>query len=176
MALWQAAIYGLLIMIPLAFAESILIALGQTAELSAMAAGYLHVAMFGIMPALIAMTMRGFLAAVDHAAVLLWVSILAVMVNALLAYTLIFGNFGAPALGLTGAAAGSVATNIGMAVVLVFYGARKRALRKYAILANFHRPDWRAMAGLLKLGIPIGLTILAEVGMFNGATILMGWQ
>ncbi len=176
MGLWVAIAYGLLIMVPLTFAEDICLALGQTAELSTMAAGYVHVSMFGIMPALIALTMRGFLSAVEHAAVLLWVTLLGVSLNALMAYALIFGHFGAPALGLIGAAIGSVATNSAMALALAIYAARKQTLRRFELFVRFFRPDWQAMTALLKLGIPIGLTLLAEVGMFNAAAVLMGWQ
>ncbi len=176
MGLWEAAIFGMMIMIPLAYAESFLLAIGQSAELSAMAAGYVHVSMFGIAPALIAMTMRGFLSAVEHAAILLWVTVLGVLVNAFLAYALIFGNFGMPALGLTGAAIGSVGTNVAMAIALIVYSVWKKSLRRYEILARFFKFDWPIMKALLKLGIPIGLTLLAEVGMFNGAAFMMGWS
>lgn len=176
MGLWEAVIFGIVIMLPLAFAEPILLALGQEPELAKLGAGYVHVSMFGIAPALVAMTMRGFLSAVEHAAVLLWVTLLGVSLNAFLGWTLIFGHFGLPALGLTGAAIGSVTTNCAMALALMLYAARKPSLRKFELFARFFRPDWHVLAELLKLGIPIGLTLLAEVGMFNGAAVLMGWQ
>lgn len=176
MGLWAAIAYGVLIMIPLIFAEAILIALGQEPELAAMAADYTHVSMFGIAPALVAMTMRSFLSAVAHASVLLWVTLFGVTLNAVLVWTLIFGNFGAPALGLTGAAIGSVTTNCIMALALLVYAARKTGLRRYQLFVRFSTPDWQALGALLRLGIPIGLTVLAEVGMFNGAAVLMGWQ
>lgn len=176
MGLWEAIVYGTVVMLPLAFAEDILLALGQTPELSAMAAGYVRISMFGILPALVALTLRAFLSAVGHAAILLWVTLVGVSVNALLAWTLIFGHFGAPALGLTGAAIGSVGTNSGMALALILYAARKPGPRRFELFVRFFRPDWPALKSLLRLGIPIGMTLLAEVGMFNGASFMMGWN
>src|SRR5690606_15346277 len=47
--------------------------------------------------------------------------------------------------------------------------------RRFNILARFWRPDWLRFREIFRIGTPIGLTIMAEVGMFSVASIFMGW-
>lgn len=174
--IWLVTGTGLLVMIPLWFSPSLLRLLGQQEDLAVLGGYYARIAMLGIVPALIVMTLRGFLSSVHHAGILLWVTLAGVIVNALLVYVLVFGKAGFPALGLAGAAIGSVLTNVFMAVLLAVYSARTKSLQVYALFRRIGMPKLSEAAPLLHLGLPIGLTVLAEVGMFNGAAILMGWQ
>ncbi|MGL4404505.1 MAG: MATE family efflux transporter, partial [Notoacmeibacter sp.] len=45
----------------------------------------------------------------------------------------------------------------------------------YEIFVRFWRPDWAVFGALMTLGLPISLTIIAEVMMFQFASILAGW-
>ena len=47
--------------------------------------------------------------------------------------------------------------------------------RPYRLFQRFWRPDWAAFRSVFALGLPIGLTLVAETGMFTGANVLMGW-
>ncbi len=175
MGIWVVVGYGAITM-PLMFnAESLLLAMGQNPDLSRMAMDYLWIVQWSIFPALILMTLRSYLSALERMQIVLWITIAGVAVNAVLDYAFIFGNFGMPRMEIEGAAIASLGTNIAMTVGLAAYCVWVVELRKHEIFVRFWRPDWSAMREVLKLGIPISLTILAEVGLFSVASIMIGW-
>ena len=173
MAVWWSVIYGVVVSIPFVFSEAILLAIGQDPTVASAAQDYLHIAVLGMVPALLVMVLKSFLAGVEHTAVILWATILAAVLNACVNYVLIFGNFGAPELGLRGAAIASVLLQIATAVVLIAYILRR--LPEYELLRNALRPDPEIMAKVFRLGLPIGLTSLAEGGLFAASAVMMGW-
>ena len=95
----------------------------------------------------------------------LWVTLGAAALNALANYALIFGNFGMPELGARGAAIASVIMNTSGALALVAYILWK--LPEQELFVRLWRPDWAALRQVFRLGWPISLTSLAEVGLFS---------
>src|SRR5690606_16982532 len=89
-------------------------------------------------------------------------------------YMLVFGNFGAPALGLEGSALASVLTSIYIFAAYVTAIRLDRRLRRYRLFGNWGRPEWSGRRDIIRLGAPIMLTILAEAGLFSSAAFLMG--
>ena len=85
-----------------------------------------------------------------------------------------FGNLGAPALGLEGSALASVLTACFMLAAYVLAIRGDRRLRRYRLFGNWWRPEWQRLRELIRTGIPVALTILAEAGLFSGAAFLMG--
>jgi multidrug resistance protein, MATE family len=49
------------------------------------------------------------------------------------------------------------------------------ALRRFRLFHRFWRPDWQAMGKVFQLGWPIGLTGVAEGGLFQASALMMGW-
>jgi multidrug resistance protein, MATE family len=175
MGLWFALGYGF-ICIPALFAvEPVLLALKQDPKLAAIAADYMAVAAFGMVPALMFTAFRSFLGAINRANVLLWASIAAVALNALLNYSFIFGNFGAPKMGVPGSALATVLTNTFVCIAVGIFVATDGKAKAYEVFIRVWRADWPVLGALLKLGLPISLTIIAEVIMFQFASIMAGW-
>ena len=175
MGLWFAVGYGI-ICIPALFAvEPVLLALKQDPKLAAIAGDYMRIAAFGMVPALMFTAFRSFLGAINRANILMWASFAAVALNALLNYIFIFGNFGAPKMGVAGSALGSVLTNIFVCIAVGLYVATDARAKAYEIFVRVWRADWPVLGALLKLGLPISLTIIAEVMMFQFASIMAGW-
>lgn len=175
MGLWLSALYGVAIYPALYWSGPVLAGLGQRPEVSALAQDYLRVAGIGMVPALLTMGMRSFLSALERAGVVLWVTLVAVAVNAALNWAFIFGNWGAPELGVRGAALASVATQTVSFLFLAGYAALTPALRHFRLLTRFWRPDWPAFRRVWRLGWPIGMTGLFESGLFEAAALMMGW-
>src|SRR5690606_28983909 len=125
-------------------------------------------------PALGIMVLRSFLSAFAVTRVILVVTVLGVTVNAFLAYTLIFGHFGFPRLELRGAAIATGLVNLVMFGALLAYALTHKRLKRFYILMRFWRPDWPRFIEILKVGLPIGLTVAAETGLFSVAAIMMG--
>ncbi|MFK4809578.1 MATE family efflux transporter [Devosia sp. ZW T5_3] len=148
--------------------------LGQDAGLSIMAEQYIHVAVWMLFPALGLVAFRSLLSAFASTRIILLVTVGGVVCNALLNYALIFGNFGFPRLELRGAALATLLTNVLMFAALAAYVLRHRRFRRFHLLVRFWKPDWSRFAEIFRIGTPIGLTLLSEVGLFTAAALLMG--
>ena len=173
MGLWLSFIYGAIMLPPMFFSEPLFLLIGQEPEVAALAQTYLRIAGWGILPALVVMVLKAFLSALEHTPIILWVTIIAAILNALINYALIFGNWGAPELGVQGAAIASVAVQLASAVLLGVYVTAK--LPAFAVFQRIWRRDGEALGTVFRLGWPIGVTSFAETGLFTASAIMMGW-
>lgn len=153
----------------------ILVALGQAPDIAALAESYIHAAVWLFIPALLFMSLRSFLSAHSDTTVILVITVLGIFVNALADYALIFGKFGFPRLELVGAGIATTLVNAVMFVLMLAYVLTHRRYKRYAILKRLWRPDWPRYAEIFKVGAPIGLMILSEVGLFSVSSVMMGW-
>ena len=173
MGLWLSVIYGVVFTIPFFWAEPILLATGQTETIAALAHDYLVIACLGMVPALLVMTLKSYLAALEHTGIILWGTVAAAVMNAFVNYALIFGNWGAPELGIKGAAIASVLLQVVTVGILLVYALKK--LPQHQLTRNILKSDWEVFGRVFRLGWPIGLTSLAEGGLFSVSAFLMGW-
>ncbi len=174
MALWLAVATGLAGMGLCLLAEPLMRATGQDARVSTLAGGFIMVLSFSLIPMIAANVLRTLVSAVGRPIFATAISALAIVVNALGNWVLVFGNLGAPALGLTGSALSTILTAI---VTLAAYGLaiqRDRRLRRYHIFGRWWRPEWVRLREILRLGTPIALIVVAEGGFFGSAAFLMG--
>ncbi len=175
MGMWVILIYSALVMVPLWMTESLLLQLGQKPEIASLAGDYMRVAQWAMAPALLIMAFRSYLSALERAQIVLWATLVGTLANVFFNYVFIFGNLGAPKLGIVGAAVASLGTNVLTSIVLLLYCLWKEELKRYELMVRFWRPDWQAFFEVLKLGWPVSATILAEVALFAGASIMIGW-
>lgn len=175
MALWVLFIVIMIFMIPLSYGEQLLLALGQEADLSAKAQTYLDIARWSMVPAFLFIGLRNFLASLEHTKAILWITIGMAILNAMANYALIFGNWGAPRLEIEGAAYATCIANSTAFATLALYVHFSKITRPYALFQRLWRPEWPAFFEIIRLGLPIALTIVAEVGLFAGASIMIGW-
>ena len=175
MALWLSAIHAVLCLPLFWFSGPILLALGQTEMVAALAQDFLRIAGWGLLPMLGGLALNSYLAALERAQVVMWVTLAGLPVNIALIWLLTFGNAGFPELGVRGAAIASVTVQTLQLVVLVIYARWLPATRQYRLFQRFWRPDPQALRQVFRLGWPIGLTMVAEGGLFVGSNLMMGW-
>ncbi len=175
--LHQGLIVATLLGIPATFVVwhggNILSALGQRPETVALSTQYLHPLAFSMVPSLWTGALRAFISAHSRPRAVLGVAVIGLGFNGVFSYGLIFGQLGLPQLGITGAGIGVTATNVVMFVAMTTYLVAMPAFRSYRLLAGF-RFDRTWFVEILRVGIPVGATMVLEVAYFNACLQLMG--
>ncbi len=172
--LWNAMLIALPMSAVLWQGGPILRAFGQDPALADAAASYLHAMQGSLIPALGYLVLRSFLAALERPRWALATGAGGIAINALFNWLLVGGAAGFPALGLVGSGLATLLANIAMALALGLVVARDPGFRPYRVFAGLARPPWRACGALWRLGLPIGIAIVLEAGMFTAATGLVG--
>ncbi len=174
MALWLAVVCALAGMAVCLAGERFMLLTGQDAAVSRRAGEFLEILLWAMPAAIIANVLRTFVAALGRPVFATMITLLSILVNAAGNYAFVFGNLGAPEMGLNGSAVSSVVTSwIGVAAYAAAIYSDRR-LRRYRIFGNWWRPEWQRLRDMILIGVPIALIILAEGGLFTGAAFLMG--
>ena len=172
--LWVALALGLPAWLLLWNIAPLLHLFRQDPALIAAAEPYVHAAMWGFVPGLWFVVLRNFIASLERPRAGMVVTLFAVGFNALADYGLIFGAFGLPALGLRGAGIATALTNACMFLGLLAYILFDRQFCRFQILGRLLRPDWARFREIFRIGLPIGVTLVMEVGLFATAGFLIG--
>jgi len=173
--LWAATMLGIPLSFVQLFGHDILLALGQSDTAATLAARYLDGLAWSLIPAWWFIALRGFMGAVNKPEPGLWITLAAIPINALLAYTLIYGHFGMPELDVLGAGLATTIVNIGMCAAAIWVCYAQRPFRKFRVMGRFWRADWPLLRRLVIIGAPIAGMFALEYGVFAGAGLLMGW-
>ncbi len=174
MALWLSAGCGLVAMILCVFAEELMLLAGQQPRIAALAGEYTDLLLFSIIPMIAASVLRNFVSTLGRPIFATAITALGIVVNVIGNYAFVFGNWGAPALGLQGAAVATIVTTLAMLAAYVVAIRIDPRLHRYHVFGFFWRPDWARLAELVRIGTPIALTIVAEAGIFAAAPFLLG--
>jgi multidrug resistance protein, MATE family len=174
MGLWSVALISPPLLAVLFFTRPILLLLHQEPQLAADAGRYTAALALGLPCSLAFQVLRNFSTSLSRPVPPMVVMGLAILFNALGDYGLIFGHFGLPQLSLVGAGFASASSNLFTLVAMTVVVLRVPALKRYHLLHRFFRPHWRSLAELFHLGVPIGITMMFEVALFNAATLAMG--
>lgn len=175
MGFWVATGYTGIAVIILFNTEAILLLLGQEPMTAAYAGRYINIAQWALWPMLLFMNLRAFYTVLDRANIMFGVNIVGVLVNILLNYMFIFGHFGAPAMGVEGAAVATLGTSWLTLGGMVFVSLLDSRMKSFDLYSRFWRSDGEILRIIIRLGLPIGMMLLAEVGLFTAASIMIGW-
>lgn len=137
------------------------------------ASGYLGGIAWGLAPAFVYTVLRSFVDALGQTRVTMGITMLSLPVNVLLNYALIFGAWGFPRLGGIGAGYATALTHWIVAGVATVVVARVPPFRGYRVFVRLPGPSWRAWLEQLRIGVPIGLAVFFEMGIFSLVALLM---
>ena len=147
---------------------------GQDPIVTQISTEYVFHAMWFAPFALGFVVLRNFLVVLSKPQVVLFVTIPALLLNWLLNYALVLGNFGFPAMGVSGAGVSTTLVNVLMFVALFMYVSLDRECRSYRLFQSLRLFDPTIIRSIFSLGIPAGATAFLEGGLFMVVGILMG--
>ncbi len=174
-AVWAAATLCLPAWAILWQAEPILVRLlGQELALAHEAARFVRASMWGMFPSLAFLVLRAFVAALERPGWSLVVMVWLLVANAVLAWLLIHGHAGLPALGLVGSGLASSIANALSFAAMALVVSRVAPFRRYRLLGRFWRADWPRYRAVWRLGLPIAFALGFESTVFIAAVFLMG--
>jgi MATE family multidrug resistance protein len=152
----------------------VLAGIGIDESFREMTVGYVHAIVPGA-PAIFAfLALRFTTEGIGLTRPIMYASILSLVCNVFLNYVLMYGHFGAPALGAVGCGLASAITMWAIFIMLAVYmllDPRYRPLGIFSRVSPVRLPELRE---IIVLGVPIAITITAEAGLFNAVSILMG--
>ncbi|HEX7005103.1 MAG TPA: MATE family efflux transporter [Trueperaceae bacterium] len=170
--MWLALLLGLPALALLLNAERLLLAIGQEPAAAELAASYLSTASWGIIPALLLVALRAFFEGTGDTRPILYLMIVGLAANALLDELLMFGRLGLPELGVAGTGLATSFVHLLMFLLAALLVVRRHA--RFEVFARPWQPDRSLLTELWRLGMPIGLTVGFEAGLFAATALLMG--
>ena len=174
-SLWTAAVIGIIGFVIVNLAPNVLGVMGVPANIQPIATQYLHGVSFGFPALAIYAVLRSYCEAVGRPEPVTVVSIIGLLADIPLNYIFIHGLFGMPEMG--GAGCG-VATAIVLwinVILLVTYTAftKREQFASTRFFHGFTAPNRVQITKLLKLGLPIGISIFFEASLFSlGALVI----
>ncbi|MGC5325398.1 MATE family efflux transporter [Brevibacillus sp. SYSU BS000544] len=128
---------------------------------------------FGIIPLFIFNVLRSFIYALGKTRIVMYILLSALPINFFLNYVLIFGYWGFPELGGAGAGYATSVTYFVIAGLTAFIIITRQPFSEFFQLENFKTFSGEKCKEILKIGVPMGLSIFFETSMFAVVTILI---
>lgn len=150
--------------------------LNQPAPVVGPAMVYTEVLGLSMIPLMLFQSFRQFAEGVSFLRPAMVITLAANLVNILVNWVFVFGNLGAPALGLTGAGIATVSSRTFMAICLMAVIMRSPALKRFDPSLRFRTLDFSMMKRLLAIGIPGGMQYFFEVSAFTASSVIVGWM
>jgi MATE family multidrug resistance protein len=147
----------------------------QPQEVVPLATEYLIIIAFSAIPMMLFRVAKHFAEGVSATKPAMYVTYASAVVNIALNYVLIYGKFGAPALGLAGAGYATLITRVLMAVGMFWYVFTKARFRPFLQTFRFLSVTRDQIQEILRQGLPAGFQHFFEVSAFAGAAIMVGW-
>lgn len=171
-AMWLALLLGLLFSIVIRLVDPIFVLFKTQEEVIPEAVGYLNAIGWGVLPLAFFVSFRYLADGLSITKTTMYVSFIGLLLNIPLNWILMFGHFGFPALGAVGTGYASALVITCQMLVYVFIVKRHKIIGSYQVFSRFDPPNWTVIMRLLKMGLPVGVSMFAEVGFFSVITLL----
>lgn len=146
----------------------------QPKEVVEFAIPYLNFVALSLIPLIVFQAMKQFSDGLSETKYPMYATILANIINIALNYLLIFGTFGFPKLGITGAAIGTLISRVIMVIFLWAIFKSKEKFKPYITNLNFRKIEKSIVDKIVKLGLPSALQMFFEVAIFTSAIWMSG--
>ena len=172
--LFLCVVLGILLAITVFTAQPLLYIMGQPPAVVALALPYLNVVTISLIPLIIFQAFKQFSDGLSLTRYPMYATIVANVVNVVLNYMFIFGKFGAPQLGMVGAAIGTLVSRVVMVLFLWFLLYYKKKSRPFVTNIKLFVLSRSMLKKIISLGAPSALQMFFEVAIFTAAIWLSG--
>jgi len=151
---------------------------------------YFYLIMTGCAFTLSKACLSSYFSGIGRTRIVMITDVLGMILNVPLSYVLVFGKLGLPALGIAGAAIGTVCSNLFALLMFTMFYFLKEHRETFQVMLSF-RPDRGIMRRYVRLGLPSGVELFLNVAAFNlfllmfqsygiaqgaAATIVLNWD
>ncbi len=147
---------------------------GIDPEFRDLTVGYVGAITYGAPGIFIFLSLRFTTEGIGHMRPIMFVSVFALVCNVFLNYVLMFGHFGAPAMGAVGCGYASAISMWIVMFALAGHMFTSSHYKPFHIFSRVGRLRLDVFKEIIYLGVPIAITITAEAGLFSAVSILMG--
>jgi len=102
----------------------------------------------------------------------MWILLAVNLVNAFANWVLIFGNLGAPAMGIDGSAISTCVTRSAMVLAIILWIRRARLHEGYWL--PWGRESFRGLGRIVSIGLPITISLAVEMWAFQASSLMAG--
>jgi MATE family multidrug resistance protein len=174
-ALWLSALLGLLLFAGVHFGGPLLIvAIGIDSALVADVTRFLHAISFGAPALALFFTLRGLSEGFGLTRPTMYFSLLGLSLLGPVGYVLMYGRLGLPPLGALGSGIATACVFWIEALAFLTYIATRRHYRALALFSRFDPPKPPAILELLRIGVPMGISLFMEASLFVAVALAIG--
>ncbi|MGY6647800.1 MATE family efflux transporter [Wenyingzhuangia sp. IMCC45574] len=169
------SVFGVVLCGVLFLIKPILYLMDQPTEVVVLAIPYYDILTLSMIPLLTFQAMKQFSDGLSQTKYAMIAILVSNTVNVALNYIFIYGKFGAPALGVQGAAVGTLVARILMIFILMYYIKIGKEFEPYKkVIVSWWAIEKERLLKMLKLGYPTALQMFFEIGIFGAGIILAG--
>ena len=165
---------GILMFLMVFFSKPLMYLMNQPLEVVALAIPYLNLVAFSLIPLIIFQAFKQFSDGLSMTKYPMYATVIANIINVVLNYMLIFGKFGFPALGIIGAAYGTLASRVIMVVYLWWLLKHKERSKQLISNIKLFVLDVLMIKKIINLGTLSAMQMFFEVAVFTAAIWLSG--
>lgn len=172
--LFLCTVLGIALFLMVFFAKPLMYIMKQPEEVVELAMPYLTLVAISLIPLIIFQAFKQCSDGLSMTKHPMYATIIANVVNVILNYIFIFGKFGLPAMGVVGAAIGTLASRVVMLVYLWYLMSQNLKSQGYVTNIKLFTLSRNMLKKLLSLGFPSALQMFFEVAIFTAAIWLSG--
>ncbi len=150
--------------------------MGQDSDVVRYAKEYYFINVASTIPTIIFLSIRFFSEGIGNTKYAMYITIFANILNIFLNWILIFGKWGAPHLGVAGAAYATFIARVLSAILFVIILYKAKEYNTYITILKLKLIDKKSIIVQLKTSIPISFQNLLEVTAFSFTAIMVGWM
>lgn len=149
--------------------------MGQPAEVVAAAIPYYKYVVWSVLPFMIFAAFKQFLEGVGNTKVAMAIVITANVINIIFNWLFIYGKWGFPEMGASGAGLATLISRILTPILIITYFWKRDSFHRYFTLFSMKNFSWARIKSLIRVGWPISLQMFMEISAFALTGIMMGW-